>query len=154
MARYKTISRSQAKDLAQLVPLPSKEDWVCWPSEQPLNHLLSSLPQGMRWVSEEGSAKKKTDYTAELIEKLLQSFELPEIDPFFDSIPLSENPIADWREAHFDELNKYRGKFVAIHPSKGIVASGAVFSDVYKKVDELGLSNEIVLDAIPKTGYR
>lgn len=72
----------------------------------------------------------------------------------FDQVPISDNPIADWMALHSEELMRHRGKHIAIHHKRGIVASDENFLTVYQKVKELGLEHDVVLDSIPESGYR
>ena len=62
-------------------------------------------------------------------------------------VPL--DPTAEWVAANSSQLEQYRGKQVAIHPGRGIVASGATFAEVYDLVREQGLLEQVVFDAVP-----
>lgn len=55
-----------------------------------------------------------------------------------------------WRLAHPDELEKYRGQQIAIHPTRGIVASGSSYGEVKRKVKALGLLGQVTFDGVER----
>lgn len=62
---------------------------------------------------------------------------------------LPRDLIVEWISSHPDEMYRHRGMRVAIHPEKGIVASGPDFETVHAKAKELGVLDEVVFDVVP-----
>lgn len=62
--------------------------------------------------------------------------------------PLPDDPIERWRRDNLKELSKFVGQRVAIHPTKGIVAHDESTWVVVKRVRELGLSDEVVIESV------
>jgi len=60
-----------------------------------------------------------------------------------------DDPAAHWVAEHRQEAASYRGKTVAIHPTRGIVASGDNLESVSREVRRMGLTEEVLLDVIP-----
>ena len=59
------------------------------------------------------------------------------------------NPYVDWMVNHPEELRAHAGKRVAIHPDKGIIASGDCLSEVYEQVENMKMLGQVVFDVIP-----
>lgn len=72
--------------------------------------------------------------------------------PRFEEVPDDLNPGIDaaerWRRAHPEEIEKHRGRHIAIHPERGIVASSQSLLDLHSRVKELGLLDEVVFDGV------
>jgi hypothetical protein len=57
--------------------------------------------------------------------------------------------IAQWLEANPEEVVKHRGKQIAVHPTDGIIASGADFRSVYEQVRARGYNpDDVVYDGV------
>lgn len=71
----------------------------------------------------------------------------------FDShdqdVPLSVDPVTDWIQTHLHEYHAHRGRRIAIHPQRGIVASGATPEEVWQEVCRQGLERDVYLDVVP-----
>lgn len=65
----------------------------------------------------------------------------PQVDPF-----------DDWIDKNQKILEQYKGKVVAIHPEMGVMASGT-FEEVYSKVVELDLIDEVVIMDNPEIPF-
>jgi hypothetical protein len=63
--------------------------------------------------------------------------------------PTVDDPAARWVAEHRHEAKAYRGRTVAIHSTRGIVASGDDVATVAREVERMGLSDEVLLDVIP-----
>jgi hypothetical protein len=61
------------------------------------------------------------------------------------------DPCQVWMEQHPEEVAKYAGKRVAVHPTLGIVASGDTFGECYEAVPE-GMMGQVVFDVVPIPG--
>jgi hypothetical protein len=61
-----------------------------------------------------------------------------------------EDPAARWLEEHRAEAALHRGKNVAIHPTRGIVASGDSLETVAREVKRMGLTEDVLFDVIPR----
>ena len=60
----------------------------------------------------------------------------------------------EWMKANQSEIDKYKGKNVAVHPKLGIVASGDTLTDCSENISKLKLTPEdlakIVYDYVPE----
>jgi hypothetical protein len=61
----------------------------------------------------------------------------------------SADPVSAWMRSHQEELLQYRGQRIAVHPERGVIASGPDLGSVYARVRELGLLDEVVFDTVP-----
>ncbi len=112
-------------------------------AESTLSH--ESLVATVAWLKEQLLAK-----SAE-VDQLRAEFDSFKAALFERKNQQPDNqPWAAWRRAHWDELLRHRGEFVAIHPERGIVASGIDLSAVVKQVQSLGLSEEARVELVPR----
>jgi hypothetical protein len=65
------------------------------------------------------------------------------------SAPSTPDPIAAWVNSNSATLSAYRGKHIAIHPTRGIVASGDDLLVVQREVRAQHLSDEVEFDFVP-----
>lgn len=99
-------------------------------------------PAGIR-LSQEltlNSLNGRVKSLEEKVEFLMELLESPNQAPV--------DPIARWINANRQELEKFKGKRVAIHPEKGIVASAENLKVLSQIVRELGLSGQVVFDIV------
>jgi hypothetical protein len=59
--------------------------------------------------------------------------------------PLDVDPAHVWLEAHPHEVAKHRGRRIAVHPERGIVASAATLAELFTELDRLDLSRDELL---------
>jgi hypothetical protein len=59
--------------------------------------------------------------------------------------PLDVDPAHVWLEAHPHEVAKHRGRQIAVHPDRGIVASAPTLSELLTELDRLGVSRDDLL---------
>ena len=62
----------------------------------------------------------------------------------------SADPAGEWMARHQAEVAKHKGEHVAVHPERGIVASGVDLQTVHDEVKRQGLLPEVTFDLIPK----
>jgi len=66
-----------------------------------------------------------------------------------EELSIEHDPIAEWMTSHPDEVARCAGKHIAVHPERGIVASGETFAEVHEQVKTLGwLSSEVAFDVV------
>jgi hypothetical protein len=66
-----------------------------------------------------------------------------------EELPLELDPVAQWLTSHPEEVAKYTGQQIAVHPTDGIIASGADFRSVYEQVLARGYDlNDVVFDGV------
>lgn len=56
---------------------------------------------------------------------------------------------SDWIINNQEEVQKYKGQRIAVHPIRGIVASHTDLLLLYGKVKEMGLLDEVIFDSVP-----
>lgn len=59
--------------------------------------------------------------------------------------PLDVDPAHVWLEAHPHEVAKHRGRRIAVHPERGIVASAPTLAELLTEIDRLGVSRDDLL---------
>lgn len=59
--------------------------------------------------------------------------------------PPDSDAIGDWMEQNPAVLALHKGKHVAIHPERGIVAEGRSYGEVHDRVVALDLANEVAI---------
>lgn len=62
---------------------------------------------------------------------------------------LEPDPIGDWMDTHPDEVAKYSGKRIAVHSTRGIVASGDTYESIRVRVNALGIAGHVVYCKVP-----
>lgn len=75
--------------------------------------------------------------------------------PHPDSLPpLAADPWQAWIDAHADEVARYRGQRIAVHPERGILASGATLEEVSAALERLGYprgaEDDIAIEVVPR----
>ena len=64
---------------------------------------------------------------------------------------LDVDPAHVWLEAHPHEVAKYRGRQIAVHPERGIVASAPTLAALLTELDRLGISRKDLLVTVVST---
>jgi len=54
--------------------------------------------------------------------------------------PVEIDPAHIWLEAHPHEVAKHRGRQIAVHPDRGVVASAPTLAELLAEIDRLGAS--------------
>lgn len=65
----------------------------------------------------------------------------PKLDPPDEDLPTATDPLIEWIRAHLDEVQRYKGRHVAIDPARGIIASGS-YEEVTSALEAAGVSPE------------
>lgn len=55
----------------------------------------------------------------------------------------------EWIAAHPEEVAEFRGKRIAVHPTKGIVAHGDTYKDVRDQVKAVNMLREVLITSVP-----
>jgi predicted RNase H-like HicB family nuclease len=118
-------------------------DYELWVSHCPLLDIYS---QGE-------SFQQAQEAIIDAIELYLKCVEKPMLPKFGPDMMdyrglISKDPVAQWMKDHQEEVLKYAGQRVAIHPVKGIISHGDDINTVWKEVMEMGLLDEVVFDYI------
>ena len=61
------------------------------------------------------------------------------------------DPCIAWMDAHPEEVERYRGQYVAVHPTRGVICSASTFDEVYAVADspEFGeIKDELLITKI------
>lgn len=85
---------------------------------------------------------------AELRDKLTQVCERIEISSPADRV--QDSASYRWIEEHQDEVEKHRGRRIAVHPQKGIVASGSDYAEVAAEVRKRNLGGQVLIASVPE----
>jgi len=56
-----------------------------------------------------------------------------------------------WIATHQEEVKKYAGKLIAVHPSEGIIDSDRDFAELSKRLRVANRLGEVVIDSVPAT---
>jgi hypothetical protein len=71
-----------------------------------------------------------------------------------DEIPIAADPWQAWIDAHRDEVARYHGRRIAVHPERGIVASGKTLEELSEALGRLGYptgeDDPIAIDVVPE----
>lgn len=62
--------------------------------------------------------------------------------------PPSYDAVTAWRDQNPEELARYRGMQIAVHPERGIVAYSEDFATLFAEVKRLGLVDQVVFDSV------
>lgn len=65
----------------------------------------------------------------------------PKLDPPDEDLPSAADPVIAWINANLDEVQRHRGRHVAIDPARGIIASGT-YEEVTSALEAAGVSPE------------
>lgn len=80
-----------------------------------------------------------------------EDVEVEPLDPSADleGVAPAYDPAGRWMADNLAVLRELAGKRIAVHPDRGVVASGDLFEDVYEAVDRLGLLDEVTFETVP-----
>jgi hypothetical protein len=59
--------------------------------------------------------------------------------------PVEIDPAHVWLETHPHEVAKHRGRQIAVHPERGIVASAPTLTELLAEIDRLGVYRDDLL---------
>jgi hypothetical protein len=65
----------------------------------------------------------------------------PKLSQDDEELPLSVDPVGDWIRAHLDEVQRHKGRHIAIDPARGIIASGS-YDEVTRALEAANVSPE------------
>lgn len=65
------------------------------------------------------------------------------------ALPVSHNPLAEWMDAHVEELRPYVGQQAAIDPSRGLLAVSPTLEGLLELLKEKGLLQDTELTITP-----
>lgn len=72
----------------------------------------------------------------------------PKLDPSDEELPISPDPVGDWIRAHFDEVQRHKGRHVAIDPARGIIASGS-YEEVTRALESAAVTPDSDVTIFP-----
>ena len=101
----------------------------------PADPALATLCDDVRQLTER--VEELTETVEELRGMLLED-DPPEMSPF-----------DEWMAQNEQELHGYAGQVVAIHPARGVVEHDASFEEVYDRVANANLIDEVTLHIVP-----
>lgn len=63
------------------------------------------------------------------------------------------NSVGEHRKIFFEQIRRYPGMCVAVHPDRGVIIAAKKYEQVERRVALMGLQNEVIIDVLPNCNW-